>query len=46
MVKFKRIAVSKGVPGSECQTGGWVVGSAVRPLILFLTYPFFGLKGA
>jgi hypothetical protein len=36
----------QGVPGSECRTGGWMVGSAIRLLIIFLTYPFFGLKTA
>ena len=27
--------VTKGYPGSECRTGGWVVGSAVRPQFFF-----------
>jgi hypothetical protein len=30
-----RCVIGKGYPGSECLTGGWVVGSAVRPLIFF-----------
>ena len=38
------LVVPKGVLGSECQTGGWAVGSAIRLLFFFLTYPFFGPK--
>jgi len=33
----------KGVPGSECRTGGWVVGSAVR-LLFFFYLPIFWPK--
>jgi len=52
MQKTKKIAQiwkdiqSKGYAGSEYQTVGWVVGSAIRPLIFFLTYVFFLVKTA
>jgi hypothetical protein len=31
----------KGVQGSECRAGGWVVGSPVRLLIFFFDLPIF-----
>jgi hypothetical protein len=37
-------AISKGYLGSECQTGGWVVGLAVRPLNFFFDLPISGEK--
>ena len=43
--KYTQLSVwSRGYPGSECWTRGWVVGSAIRPLFSFLTYPYFVLK--
>jgi len=44
MRRFYSNAWPKGVPGSECRTGGWVVGSAVRPLIFFFDLAIFWAK--